>query len=258
VLLGRNTISVSVVAVLLAFLLTLLTTAFVQVSRPLRVSLPLLLIASTVLVLSGRQLSRFSVEHPQRNSIIYSVNVDERQAAWISNDDAADEWTAQFLGSDSRRREAGKFTLGSGRSVLLAEAELLPLDPPEATVISDDKTGDQRVLKLHLTSPRRANTLLMRIASNAAITSVTVNGRAHEIEKADAKDSSWFFRYNAPPAEGVDLELRLASTAPMDCWIGDRSLGLPEIPGKNYRARPPEMMPRYGSDLILVGRQYTF
>jgi hypothetical protein len=62
--------------------------------------------------------------------------------------------------------------VGSSLLVIASETELLPLEPPIATVISDLKEGDQRVLKLHLTSPRQANGLAMRFPGNLKILSL--------------------------------------------------------------------------------------
>lgn len=258
VLLGLNSIAVAALAVLLGCFLAAAAPFFAPVGKAPRVTVASLLIASIALGLVGRQLSQFSAAHPQRNSLIYSVNADERKATWISSDDAVDGWTAQFLGNNRQRGEAAAFQMGSERNVWSAEAELLPLQAPTATVISDSAEGDERVLRLHLASPRNANVLLMRLPANAKVLSLVANGRSHRLENADAAASSWLFRYNAPPPEGVDLELWLASSAPLKCWVADRSLGLPEIPNKTYRLRAAEYVATYGSDVMLVARQYTF
>ena len=258
VLLGLAGISVSVVALLFALALAAISPLFVQICRSPRLPAALMLVASLGLVIAGLGLSRFSREHPRRNSIVYSVNADDQKAAWISYDETADVWTQQFLGEDPRRTKIPKFTLGVERPMFSAEAPLLPLERPTATVLSDRIEAGERLLKLHLASRRQANVLLMRLPSEVTIRSLLVNGRFHAIETADAQNSSWFFRYTAPPPEGVEVELRLASPAPFICWVGDRSLGIPEIPGRSYPPRTPEFMADDGSDLTLVGRQYTF
>jgi hypothetical protein len=65
-------------------------------------------------------------------------------------------------------------------------------------------------------------------------------------------------RYNAIPPEGFELELRLESHAPLEFWLGDRSLGLPPTPGPAHQPRPADMMATYGSDVTLVTRRYRF
>ena len=98
----------------------------------------------------------------------------------------------------------------------------------------------------------------MRLPGDVKIVSVKFNGRFHAIRDAGADGSPWLLRYNAPPPEGIELELQLASTAPFGCWLGDRSYGLPEIAGRKIPPRPPDVMPIYGSDVTLVTRQYRF
>ena len=258
VLLGLNTISVSVVALLFALAVAAASPLFVQICRPARLPVALMFVASLGLVIAGLSLSRFSREHPRGNSLLYSLNADDVKASWISYDESADAWTRQFLGDDPRRAKIPKFALGAEWPMFSAEAPLLPLEPPRATVLSDQVEGGERVLNLHLASPRQANVLLMRMPPQVTVRSLLVNGRFHAIEGADAQNSAWLFRYTAPPPEGVEVELRLASTAPFTCWVGDRSFGLPAIPGKTHQPRAPEFMPDDGSDLTLVGRQYTF
>jgi hypothetical protein len=143
--------------------------------------------------------------------------------------------------------------------VLSQPAELLSLKAPTATVLSDSVVNGKRTLKVHVASPRGANMLLMRLPADVTILATTVNGRRVEISADDQRaQSPWLFRYNAPPPEGIELELELASATLFTCWLGDRSLGLPQLPGKMHAPRPPDMMPLYGSDVVLVGREYTF
>ncbi len=258
VTLAFDWISVSVLAVLLGLMIAIASPLLPQISTPLRRSAPTLLLCAAALTGWGRQLSVFSAEHPRRNSIAYSVNADQAKAAWVSYDDELDEWTREFLTGSPARGKAPAFTIGSARDALTAAAELLPLEAPTATVVSDSIVNGRRVLRLHLSSPRAAQMLLMRMAADVRILAVSFNGRAHEIENERGATWPWSLRYNAPPAEGVEVELQLASNGPLKLWFGDRSIGLPQMPGKAYRERPADMMATYGSDVVLVGREYTF
>ena len=142
--------------------------------------------------------------------------------------------------------------------VLANDAPPLGLEAPSAQVMGDEVAGDERVLRLHLSSPRHANGLLVRLPPEAKIKSLKWNGREYRIENDRDTQSPWYLRYFAVPAEGVDLELRLASRGPLQCWVGDRSLGLPRIPGLTVRPRPDDAMAWYGSDVTIVDRHYTF
>lgn len=258
VVLGMDAISVAVLAVLLCFFATVASPLLVMIARPLRIVVPVLVLCALALAAAGRQLSRFSPEHPRRNSIFYSVNVDEPRAAWLSYDNAPDQWTEQFLTNSRNRGANPELTVGSSRPVLAHPAELIPVAPPTAAVISDAVVNGARNLKLHIASPRNADMLLMRLPGDVNLLSVTINNREHTIEGGADASGPWLLRYNAIPPEGVDIELRLASAGSLRFWLGDRSLGLPEISGQSYRPRPDDMMATYGSDVILIGRKYTF
>ena len=258
VTLGMNVISVCALAALLALLLAFASPFFAHVGRASRVAVPLLLVCAVAFAVVGRQLSRFSPEHPKRNSIFYSVNADEGRAAWLSNDNAPDQWTAQFLTNSPSRYGASHFNVGSFRVVLTERAELVPIEPPTATVISDSVVESGRVLKLRLVSPRRANMLLLRLRWDATLLGIAVEGKEHALPNYREASGAWSFRYNAIPPEGVELELRFASAGPVEFWLGDRSLGLPEIRGAAYTPRPADMMATYGSDVTLVTRHYRF
>ena len=111
---------------------------------------------------------------------------------------------------------------------------------------------------MRLVSTRNANTLLMRMPGDLKIASVSINGRSHTIRDSGETGAPWLVRFNAPPPEGIDLELHFGSDAPFSCWLGDRSFGLPLIGGRIYPPRPAAVMPTYGSDVTLVTRRYKF
>jgi hypothetical protein len=258
VTLGMNVISVCALAALLGLLLATASPFVMQTCSAVRFVAPLLLLCALLAAVAGRQLSRFSPEHPRRNSIFYAINADEQRAAWVSNDDAPDAWTRQFLTGAPSRYSAMHFTAGSARRVLTERAELVAFEPPSATVVSDSVVESGRVLKLRLVSPRRANMLLLRLPSDAKLLGIAVDGKNHAIPHDPDASGSWLFRYNAIPVEGIELELRLASAGPIDCWLADRSLGLPQLPGAAHAPRPDDMMATYGSDVTLVTRRYRF
>jgi MFS family permease len=258
VTLGFETISVSVLAVLLGLLVAFMAPLLPRMSGRPRVFVAVLLVVAAVFSVAGIQLTRFSPAHPGRHSLVYAVNADEGRAAWISYDDAPDVWTRQFLTASPARGKAPAFTVGSARATLSAAADLLPVEAPTATVSSDRVADDTRTITLRLTAPRNANALLMRLPAELKILSVRIDGHAHAIRDAGAAEAPWLLRFNAPPPEGVELELHLASAAPFSCWLGDRSYGLPELPGRKYEARPTDLMPTYGSDVTLVTRSYRF
>jgi len=96
----------------------------------------------------------------------------------------------------------------------------------------------------------------MRLPAEVKVAGVSVNGREYSIPPDAAASGPWLLRYNAIPPEGFELELRLQSTAPLEFWLGDRSLGLPSVPASAHHPRPADMMATYGSDFTVVTRRY--
>ena len=258
VTLGFDAISVSVLAVLLGLLLAFMSPLLPRITGTVRVPVTAVFACAALFALAGILLTRFSPEHPQRHSLLYAVNADEQRAAWVSYDKAPDVWTRQFLGESPARRKTPALIVGSARETLSNPVESLSMEAPVATVLSDRTGDDSRVITLRVASPRNANTLLMRMPGDVKIRSIKINGRSHAIHDTAASGAPWLLRYNAPPPEGIELELHLGSATPFSFWLGDRSYGLPEIPGRKYEPRPADLMPAYGSDVTLVTRRYKF
>jgi hypothetical protein len=258
VLLDLNTVSVITAALLLGLLMAVLSPLLVHLVSRRRWTPAILLIGSFVFLVTGKEMSQFSATHPMHDTVFYSLNADQHTAAWLSYDDMPDNWTAQFLGDQPRKGQQPAFTIGSDFTVLASDAPVLVLEAPVARVTSDDFRDGVRTLLLHLSSPRHANAMLVKFSAEADILSLKFNSRKYSIGTDRGPHSLWDLRYFALPTDGFDLEVRLSSQGPIRCWVGDRSLGLPQIPARSYRLRPNEVMSWYGSDVTVVGRQYTF
>jgi hypothetical protein len=100
--------------------------------------------------------------------------------------------------------------------------------------------------------------LLMRIGAEVKVVGVVISGQEYAIPQDPAATGTWSLRYNALPPEGAEIELRIETSGPVDCWLADRSLGLPQALASAHRLRPDDMMAKYGSDVTLVTRRYRF
>ncbi len=258
VILGVEAIPMAVLAFLLALFVAATVPLLGQIRGRTSWTAAPLVGCAVISIGLGLRLSQASAEHPHRNTIFYSLNADQGKAAWVSYDRSIDSWTREFLGDAARRAASPAFTVGSMREVFAGETDVLPLEPPVATLVSNSAEGSQRRLQLHVASPRGASALLLRLPAETKLLSLTCNGRSHEIGNVGADASSWFLRYNAVPPDGVDLELLIASPGPLRCWIADRSFGLPEVAGRPRKPRPDDMMAWTGSDVTIVTREYTF
>jgi hypothetical protein len=253
-----TTLAVTATAILIALLLVATSTLLVHIVNPRRSVVCGLLSLSFVCLVPGVCLSHFSPIHPQHNTLLYALNTDLGDAAWISFDTGVDAWTSQFLENKPERTSNPLLLLGRETPVLMRKAPLAPLPAPWAVVVRDEKDGDNRLLKLHLSTPRRANALEMRLPGDIGLESLAWNDRKISLLSEEGLSTPWVLRYANVPREGVDLELSLCSQSAFKLWLGDISYGLPQFPDLRYEQRPDSMMAWWDSDVTLVGRQYEF
>jgi hypothetical protein len=213
-------------------------------------------IALLFFVLAG--MGRFDKDHRQSNHVLYILNATTQRALWVSSDTRPDEWTEQFFGRKPERVPlADPFPLSRG-SYLQATAPVASLKPPEAHVLEDTTANGLRRLRLHLSSPRGAERISVRIS--AEILSASVEGKRLLSDDA-ARDprKNWSLIYLAPPKEGIELVLETRSALPLAVRVVDESYGLPLRDGGTFTERPAHMMPApfLRSDFSLVSQNYS-
>lgn len=200
----------------------------------------------------GAKLSHYSAEHPQHDSILYSLNADDRTAAWISYDRSLDEWTAQFFSNKpAQRQPMPSYLAGSRRTVLSSSASPLDLAPPTASIESDEKQGDVRKIRLNIRSQRGAEMLAVTFGNDVKL--VSLRSGAREIRPSEHSDSFSITLYGME-AKGADLELSFKPSSNVSFWLVDRTDGLPT----KVRPRPDNLMADNGSDVTMTCRKYSF
>ncbi|PZR73662.1 MAG: hypothetical protein DLM73_09905 [Chthoniobacterales bacterium] len=255
--LNFNYLSVGADVFLLTTLMALAVPLFDRLVSKALATVTVVFVLSAFLIVSGIYLSHFSAEHPRRDSLIYSVNADEKKAKWTTYDNAPDAWTAHMLGDNPRRQVDPEFAAGSDRPLLSAEATLLPLAAPSVTVTNDTTADNIRSLTLQLTSARDARSLLVRLPGELKLLAAGWNGRFQPMQGDPKSNAPWSLRFENVPAEGAQLELRFLAQKPVKIWVADTSPGLPTA-DRASPARPAETIPTYGSDVTLVARRYQF
>jgi hypothetical protein len=68
----------------------------------------------------------------------------------------------------------------------------------------------------------------------------------------------WNLSFANLPPDGIELKLRVQGSGPVKLDIVAWSLGLPDIPGKHFDPRPPDMMSVHTGDQTLVRRTFVF
>lgn len=201
---------------------------------------------------TGDRLSRYTPEHPRRDTALYSLNADSHSAEWISYDGFLDPWTIRIFGFEKpQSRPMPDYLAGSQRPVLSAPAPALDLLPPIAEVKADEKDGDIHKLRLGVRSQRNANLLRLSFSKDVQLVSIRCGGR--EIPSAS----------NSPivnisllgiDANGTDLELIVKATGEISFWLADQSYGLPA--GVPPRLEDDAASIYTPTDQIWVSRKY--
>jgi hypothetical protein len=139
---------------------------------PLRLKLPALLAAASLLLITtGIATSGLSGENRKPNGVNYFANLDEEKAFWYSPDIQADWWTTQFLDDEPDLIYASEFEFDDTGAALLGARLDLPLMINEAPlqkdgipaieVLSDSLTENGRRFSIRLSpQPGTYNTEL--------------------------------------------------------------------------------------------------
>ncbi|HEY6386316.1 MAG TPA: M20/M25/M40 family metallo-hydrolase [Candidatus Acidoferrum sp.] len=216
--------------------------------------------AALVLCIFAAKATRYSSTHPKPSLLSYALDADTGKALWTSSTNRVDSWTAQYLGNSPSRGKLPDFVPDwYPIDFLQHEAPAIALAPPQAELLENSADAAARTLHLRITTPRHARTLHVGVVQ-AEVLSASVNG--HDLGKpSDARwhqAGHWSFDYTNPPAEGIEVQLRLQASGPVTIVLVDRSSGLPTIPGVNLPPRPSDSMPIHSGDQTMVRRSFVF
>ncbi|HYQ80681.1 MAG TPA: M20/M25/M40 family metallo-hydrolase [Anaeromyxobacteraceae bacterium] len=132
------------------------------------------------------------------------------------------------------------------------------LAAPEVEVLSRSEEAGRRRLRLRLVSPRRAADVSLLLPPDAEVVSAAMDGVT--LPPLDPRLRRWFggwrpLRCLTAPAGGVEVDLVVAGSGPLEAWVADQSPGLPAEAGRVAAARPPEAAPVQEGDSTLVTRR---
>ncbi|MGB8508070.1 MAG: M20/M25/M40 family metallo-hydrolase [Pyrinomonadaceae bacterium] len=203
----------------------------------------------------------FDANHPKTSSVFYGLNSDSGQAVWASFDPRPDEWTAQFFPAGARNATLTELIPTSNFPFLQSEAPVASLAPPELVLLGEESRGDSRLLRLRVTSPRRAAIVSLYPDASTQVVGLSINGKAATLDGGATRaagQAQWGLQYYDLPQEGVELTLELKPSRPVRIRVTDRSYGLPQLPG--FKPRPDYMMPSPSSpgEMTLVGKSFDF
>lgn len=175
-------------------------------------------VAGMVLVLAltaaGLAVDRVDAAHPRRANLAYVLDTDTGRASWVSRDIEPAEWTRRYVTERSESAVAG-FEEGP---VWTGPAPPVPAPAPE--VILRSRHSD--TLELHVSSPRFAPTVVLRIDHRIDQVTVTAPGLARAaITLVGTRQGRWptEVSFGDLPPEGINLTLRTPnSPQPAGNW----------------------------------------
>jgi Peptidase family M28 len=211
----------------------------------------ILFVCALAMIIVGAKRSVYSAANPRQDTILYSLNTDQRTAAWISYDPSADEWTNQFFSNKPvSRQPMPDYLNGSQRPVLSGPAPLLEMSPPVADIKADINQGGVRKIQLSLKSQRNANALILTFSDTAKPVSVRFGTRDIAVSQNPGPLAVFLL---GTRNDGADIELTMKASSELSFWLMDRSFGLPVQP----RPRPDNFSAAEGSDVTLISRKYS-
>jgi hypothetical protein len=223
--------------------------------------IPLAALATAiVLCIVAAKTTRYSSAHPKPSLLAYTLDADTGKARWSSSVRRVDRWTAQYLGNTPARGKLPDFyPVWYPIDFFQHDAPVLPLAPPHAELLENTSDGATRTLQLRVTTPRRGRTIHIGLPG-AEVLDARVNGRdlGKPSEARWHQAGQWGFDYANPPAEGIEVQLHVEGTGQVTVVLVDRSIGLPSIPGENFRPRPSDSMPIHSGDQTMVRRSFVF
>jgi hypothetical protein len=189
--------------------------------------------------IAGAVTTRYTIRHPRPSQMGYCLDIDAGRAAWFIDADAEDTWTARFMPDPEPGFKTGDTSV-ERISFIGGEAPLFAPQPPAVEKIEESETGEGRLLRVRVRSPRRAAKLAIE-SEKADVGGVELNGVP--IVATGPGGKGLRFRFFGPGADGYELQLKLKGRAPLSITVTEWVIGLPEVPGWTWPQPPPEIMP---------------
>lgn len=200
-------------------------------------------------------------EELRPDSLFYVLDTEHGEAHWASFDERPDPWSEQYLTAAARRHTFTDVFEGPPRELLAAGAPALDLAPPAVSRIGEALSPDgSRRLRLSVDSPRGAAVMRIALRSAAGIGEVTVEDRVVPAGQEGRGSEARSLVLHGVGDGPLPLEVELLGPGPLQVTLMDVAYGLPEVPGRSFRAREPGLIPspHAPTDVTLVRSSLAF
>lgn len=175
--LGMKIITASCLLVALNF--GLLISVFGRLRHKAKWSILFLFIALGYFI-SAHTTSKFNEQRPKPNSLAYVLDLDTNEAFWASYDPEPDSWNSPFLSKNQlSSSNQSEVTFGSKYDTgfaIRSKANIKPLPLPYIEINTDTIIGEQRHVKVFLSSQRKVNRFEFFADTSAIFNDFKVNG----------------------------------------------------------------------------------
>ncbi|MEU4693112.1 M28 family peptidase [Actinoplanes sp. NPDC023714] len=215
------------------------------------------LVAAVAFTGTGLAVDRFDEQHPSLTHLMYALDADTQQARWLSHETDPQEWTAQYL-TEPPGRVTGLLPAFGDEELRQGPAPAWSdLPAPQLTLAGDTASGGERTLNLLLKPQRTARFVTLHVAEATTVVEATVGGRPVDVTGVAGDGWGFGFVFHAPPAEGVEITLRVRGTGPVTFRAMDATDDVAAVPG--FRPRPPGVgvLGSHSSEMVAIAKSYT-
>jgi hypothetical protein len=214
-----------------------------------------------VLILWLVLTAEFDERHRKPNTLFYAHDGNSEESSWVTTDTNPDEWTSQFISSDSSNADVAEILPTASTPMLKTSAPAITIDPPQLEILHESIQATRRQIALLLSSPRGAANMNIFIGPKARVDRATVNGIEVEGRSGTENNSLpswWRWRYYGVPREGIEITLDLSTLNEFEIKVVDLSPGLPDL-DSHARPRHPNMMPApyTFSDMTIASKTFV-
>jgi hypothetical protein len=182
------------------------------------------------LLVAGSLNSGFDAAHPRPENLLYILDTATGEAYWASLQRSPDDWTRHFLGDVSTRTLDDLLGAGGPTTLLTSPAPALQLPAPELVLRGDERDGDLRTLRLHLSSLRQAWRAYVVPGPGVELMGAALGDGSPVALQTSSLDVPGL------PPEGLDFTFRVRALGPASFVVIDQSSGLPDVAGAS---QPP-------------------
>ncbi len=206
-------------------------------------------------------MAPYSAASPERVNIQYWLDTDAHAAKWVASPDSRRLPAPLAAAAGFSEKRTAVFPW-SREHRYAADAPDLKLPPPELTILSAEAIGGKTLYDIKLTSPRGAPVISLVFPVSAGTTAIEVAGHALEepsgrvLEYLQSVVPDWrFCEIPTVDAAGVEMKFTIASTSPVEIYVGDKSFSLPPEGLPIAAARPADTISSQDGDVTLVTRR---